>query len=168
MGVRKAQVKTENDPLEKYLILLKLGYFSLIMKNHINTACSKLALTSVFIGMLVLAAPGEAQAHARLVKSSPTSGTDLAQSPGKIELWFNELLDGNFDSIAVFPAADVGSKTRVNLVSEDAKVDEKDRTHLTVVIKPLPPGEYAVEWRVLSLDGHTATGRFKFKVIPAK
>jgi methionine-rich copper-binding protein CopC len=138
------------------------------MKNRINTDCSKLALTSVFIGLLVLAAPGEAQAHARLVKSSPGSGKELTQPPEKIELWFNELLDGNFDSIAVFPAADVGSKTRESLVPEDAKVDEKDRTHLTAALKPLPPGEYAVEWRVLSLDGHTATGRFKFRVSPAK
>jgi methionine-rich copper-binding protein CopC len=138
------------------------------MKNRINTACSKLALTSVFIGMLVLGAPNGALAHARLVKSSPASGKDLTESPGKIELWFNELLDGNFDSIAVFRAADVGSKTRVSLASEDAKVDEKDRTHLTAVLKPLSPGDYAVEWRVLSLDGHTATGRFKFRVGPAK
>jgi methionine-rich copper-binding protein CopC len=122
---------------EKYSNLLNLGYFSVVMKNRINAACSKLALTSVFIGMLVLAAPGEAQAHARLIKSSPASGADLAQPPDKIELWFNELLDGNFDFIAVFPAADVGSKTRVSLVSEDAKVDDKDRTHLTVVIKAL-------------------------------
>jgi methionine-rich copper-binding protein CopC len=127
-----------------------------------------LALTGVFIGMLVLAAPGSAFAHARLVKSSPESGGELTQPPAKIELWFNELLDGNFDSIAVFPAADVGSATRVSLVTADAQVDDKDRTHLAVALKPLPPGEYAVEWKVLSLDGHTATGRFKFKVLPAK
>lgn len=138
------------------------------MKNHMQGVYRRLCLTSVLIGMFVLAAPGTAMAHARLVKSSPESGANLAQAPEKIELWFSELLDGNFDNIGVYAAADVSSSTRTSLVVDQAKVDDKDKTHLTIALKPLSPGEYFVDWRVLSLDGHTATGRFKFKVQPPK
>lgn len=138
------------------------------MKNHMQGVYRRLGLAGVLIGMLVLAAPGTALAHARLIKSSPTSGGNLAQAPEKVELWFSELLDGNFDNVGVYTAADVSSSTRTNLAVDQAKVDDKDRTHLTIALKPLPPGEYFVEWRVLSLDGHTATGRFKFKVQAAK
>jgi len=118
----------------------------------------------VFVLLLVAAAPGTAEAHARLKKSSPAADEVLARPPEVIDLWFSELLDGNFDYVEVYPAADVNLKTRRNLAKEGAKRDEKDHTRLTLALKPLPPGEYAVEWRVLSLDGHTATGRFKFKI----
>jgi methionine-rich copper-binding protein CopC len=151
------------------LFLAGLRYFWRIMKNHnMYRAHAKLGLVTLFIGILTLAAPGTALAHARLVKSTPASGAELAQAPEKVELWFSELLDGNFDNIGVYAAADVSSSTRTNLVVDQAKVDDKDRTHLAIGLKPLPPGVYFVEWRVLSLDGHTATGRFKFKVQPAK
>jgi methionine-rich copper-binding protein CopC len=114
--------------------------------------------------MLLVAAPGTAEAHARLKKSSPEANAVLDRPPGVIDLWFSELLDGNFDYVEVYPAAEVGAKTRRNLAKAEAKRNENDHTRLTLALKPLPPGEYAVEWRVLSLDGHTATGRFKFKV----
>ncbi len=138
------------------------------MNNHMQGVYRRLGLAGVLIAMFVLAAPGSALAHARLVKSSPASGADLAQAPEKIELWFSELLDGNFDNIGVYAAADMSSSTRTSLVVDQAKVDDRDQTRLTIALKPLTPGEYFVEWRVLSLDGHTATGRFKFKVQPAK
>jgi copper resistance protein C len=138
------------------------------MKNQLNTAVGKLALVSVLSAVFVLAPPGSALAHARLVRSSPGLDGDLSQSPGQVELWFNELLDDGFNSISVFSATDADPKTRTNLVSGDARVDANDRTHLSVALNPLPPGEYIVEWRVLSLDGHTAPGKFKFKVGAAK
>ena len=113
---------------------------------------------------LLLAAPGEALAHARLLKSSPKDG-ETVKVPGHIDLWFSELLDGGgFNNIVVFSAAELKLKTHTNLADGEAKVDGKDRTHLTVTLKTLAPGEYVVDWRVLSLDGHSAPGRFKFKV----
>ncbi len=114
-----------------------------------------------------VAAPMEALAHARMIRSSPTAD-GVSESPAVIELWFNELLDNGFNSIIVYPAADASAQTHTSLTQGDAKVDPKDKTHLTVAVKPLPPGEYMVEWRVLSVDGHSAPGRFKFRVIAAK
>ncbi|MDB6021990.1 MAG: uncharacterized protein JWQ04_1847 [Pedosphaera sp.] len=119
------------------------------------------------IVLLLLAAPLNALAHARMVRSSPTPG-DVAQPPGKVELWFNEMLDGHFNSIEVFPAAQLNARPRASLTHGDPKVDAVDRTHLSVMLKPMVPGDYFVEWRVLSLDGHSAPGRFEFHVAAPK
>jgi methionine-rich copper-binding protein CopC len=128
------------------------------------TRYSLVRVVLLFAIALLLVSPKEAFAHARLLKSSPASG-ETVKDPAKVELWFNELLDGGgFNSVVVFPAAELKAKTHTNFAMGDAKVDGKDRTHLTVDIKPLSPGEYVVDWRVLSLDGHSAPGRFKFKV----
>jgi methionine-rich copper-binding protein CopC len=118
--------------------------------------------------LLLLAAPLPALAHAKLLRSTPADGDSLAKTPVQVEFFFNELLDAKFNSIKVFPAAEAGAKEHAILTKGDPMVDPKDKTHLTIELKPLPPGEYMVEWRVLSLDGHSAPGRFKFKVLEAK
>ncbi|MDB6064971.1 MAG: copC domain protein [Pedosphaera sp.] len=121
----------------------------------------------ILVVILGLAVPEAALAHARMVRSSPKAD-ELLQSPKKIELWFSELLDARFNSIVVFPAGELNARPRANMAREDARVDPHDRTHLSAAIKPLPPGVYMVEWRVLSLDGHSAPGRFTFRVLGPK
>lgn len=118
--------------------------------------------------VLLLAVPQIASAHARMLRSSPPDGATVNITPDKIELWFNELLENKFNSVQVFLASDFNAKTRTNLVLGNPKVDPKDRTHITIDVKTLAPGEYFVEWRVLSLDGHSAPGRFAFHVAATK
>ena len=115
--------------------------------------------------LFCLALVPEAGAHARLVRSVPAKGAELSASPDRIEMWFNELLDDGFNTVLVFPAAELASKLRTNLVREKPVVDPKDRTHLIVKLPALPADEYVVEWRVLSRDGHSAPGRFTFRVV---
>jgi methionine-rich copper-binding protein CopC len=138
------------------------------MKNQNNVAFHKLVIVGALTALFFLGAPKSALAHARLERSSPAADSEAAKAPAQIELWFSELLDDGFNSISVFAAADTDPKTRKNLALGDAKVDAKDRTHLINAVNPLPPGDYVVEWRVLSLDGHSAPGKFKFKVSAAK
>lgn len=114
--------------------------------------------------VLALALPREALAHAKLLKSSPADKSELAAPPKQIEIWFSELLDENFNSIDVYPTSELGAKRHAKLTDGEVKVDPKDRTHLTVALKNLAPGNYTVDWRVLSRDGHSAPGRFSFKV----
>lgn len=121
----------------------------------------------LIVNVLWMCLPQDVLAHARMMHSSPSAGA-VTPPPAKIELWFNELLDGRFNSISVFPAAQVNTPTRLNFTSGEAQVDPKDRTHLFVTLKPLQPGNYYVEWRVLSLDGHSAPGRFEFTVAKPK
>ncbi len=138
------------------------------MKNVFGTAgpihtCIQILLVTA----LILAVPLAALAHAKMLRSTPGAG-EVLQPPPQVELWFNELLDAKFNSIAVFPTAELNAKPRASLTKGEAQVDPQDRTHLIVPLKPLPPGNYMVEWRVLSLDGHSAPGRFEFRVLGSK
>ena len=137
------------------------------MKTLSDTTGRVAARLVIVLAIALAAAPVEALAHARMIRSSPTAD-GVTQSPGQVELWFNELLDSGFNSIIVYPAAEASMKTHTSLTQGEEKVDPRDKTHLTIGVKPLPPGAYMVEWRVLSLDGHSAPGRFKFRVLAAK
>ncbi len=119
----------------------------------------------LLICTLALAGAPAAWAHARLVRAVPATGAEVSPAPKQIDLWFNELLEDGFNTVTVFPAADltVGAK-RANLTKGKPTVEGKDRTHLIVAVAALPPGEYIVEWRVLSRDGHSAPGRSTFRV----
>jgi methionine-rich copper-binding protein CopC len=106
----------------------------------------------------------DALAHARLVKSAPTDKAVLTEAPARVDLWFNELLDQGFHSLEVIPAAQLKAKERVNFANGKPIIDPKDRTRVSVALKPLSPGDYVIEWRMLSRDGHSAPGRLKFTV----
>lgn len=113
---------------------------------------------------LILGLPRVAAAHARLVRSQPVSDARPSSPPTSIDLWFDELLDHEFNSIAVFPVAELESAHRTDFATGSAVVDPADETHLTITLTRMPPGEYVVEYRVLSRDGHSAPGRFTFRV----
>ncbi len=92
--------------------------------------------------------PG-AWAHARLLRAEPKSGAELSSAPKQIELWFNELLEDGFNTVTVIPAADLMAKKKTNFAKGKPLLDTADRTHLTIQIEALPPGDYIIEWRVL-------------------
>ena len=115
------------------------------------------------LALLVLS-PLLADAHARLVRSSPASRAQVAEPPERIELWFSELLENGFNSVEIVRTTELATQHRTNLAQGAPTVDRDDRTHLLVPIPRLAPGSYAVEWRVLSRDGHSAAGRFTFQI----
>jgi methionine-rich copper-binding protein CopC len=121
------------------------------------------ALAAMVCAIALAVAPA-ALAHARLVKSAPADKAVLAGAPARVELWFNELLDQGFHSLEVIPAAQLKAKQRENFAEGKPVIDARDRTRVSVALKPLPPGDYVIEWRVLSRDGHSAPGRLKFTV----
>lgn len=125
------------------------------------------ALIFLSIACLFALAP-RAEAHAHLVKSAPAKAAELSTPPAQLDLWFNELLEDGFNTIDVFPAQELGAAKHTNLAQGKVTVDAKDRTHLTVQLAPLAPGEYVVDWRVLSRDGHSAPGRITFTIKGAK
>lgn len=114
--------------------------------------------------LLIGALPSSAWAHARMIRSEPAKDAEVTAAPERVNLWFNELLEDGFNTITVFPAKELTEKKRSNLVTEKPRVNPKDRTQLSVKLAPLPPGEYILEWRVLSRDGHSAPGRLTFRV----
>jgi len=113
---------------------------------------------------LLVLSPLPVHAHARLVRSSPASRAQVEEPPERIELWFSELLENGFNSVEVVRTGELTVPHRMNLAQGASTVDPDDRTHLVVPVPRLASGSYAVEWRVLSRDGHSATGRFTFKI----
>lgn len=122
------------------------------------------AAVALLAAALVLAARTPAHAHARLERAAPADGATVA-APAAIELWFNELLDDEFNDVAVYRAKPDGSPADdANLATSKPRVDTADRTHLTTSVAALTPGAYVVQYKVLSRDGHSARGRILFRV----
>jgi len=120
------------------------------------------------VWLVALLAAHSAFAHAQLTMSSPENKASLKDAPAQVELWFNELLDEGFNTVEVYSATELNAKQHTNLAIGDPKVDEKSRNHLIVALKALKPGDFIVDYRVLSRDGHTAPGRITFQILAPK
>ena len=118
-------------------------------------------LTGALCGLLFLnvsLTTPEALAHAKLIRSQPGPFEVLAASPEDVSLWFNERLEDEFNAIEVMDPAGQHIETGF------AHVNPRDRTNLLVRLGHLSTGSYVIRWRILSLDGHPARGRFIFSV----
>jgi methionine-rich copper-binding protein CopC len=113
--------------------------------------------------LIAFAFAGSAQAHTKLVSSSPAANATVAK-PGKIILNFNEKL------IAAFV------KTSLNMTGMPGMVDHpmmpvtgytsamsKDGKTLTLTMrKALSPGTYQLKWSAAGADTHRMTGTLTF------
>ena len=104
--------------------------------------------------MPMLTAPA-AYAHAMLDHAEPRVGNTVATAPREIRLWFTQKLEQAFSSIEVTD----GSGQRV-----DSGKPRVNGNEIAVSVKNLGPGNYRVNWRVLSVDTHTSDGNFSFSV----
>ena len=92
-------------------------------------------------GLVLLAGflvPQKALAHAKLIRSRPNASEALAETPASVELWFNERLEDEFNSIEVADSA--GQKVE----DGHARVNPQQRTNLLVRLRTLSPGSYLV------------------------
>ncbi len=104
-------------------------------------------------------APRAAWAHNALVSTSPGDGTTLAEPPSSVVLTFNE------------PAIATGTRVLVTGPSGSVAAGDPKLVDSTVeqAVQPeLAAGEYQVEWRVTSADGHPINGAFSFAVRAGK
>ncbi|MEQ1545686.1 copper resistance protein CopC [Methyloglobulus sp.] len=97
-------------------------------------------------------------AHAIMVKSQPVVDSTIAESPKQVDVWFNDKVGSEYKALAVIDSAG----KRVD--NKDAAQETFDQSHLYVTIPQLPPGTYNVRYRVVSLDTHIVTGKFKFTI----
>jgi methionine-rich copper-binding protein CopC len=98
-------------------------------------------------------------AHAFLDRASPAVGSEVAGSPPALNLTYTEPVEPLFSTVQVTDAA--GAR-----VDEGKPAPLDDGRILSVKLKPLPPGVYAVEWHVTSVDTHKTEGHFTFTVKP--
>jgi copper resistance protein C len=115
-------------------------------------------LTIMALALLLGAAPLQAFAHAKLVKSDPARRAVLKQSPAQVRLWFNETIEPSFSTLKILDASG-------KAVTEGAAhVSPSDNRLLLLELPELVDGTYNVAFEVLSVDGHTVKSGFTFTV----
>lgn len=121
---------------------------------------------AALLALLALAAaltlfPGNASAHALLVRSDPVVDARLADPPTVVSAWFSESLDTSLSTMRVLDG--VGEQVD----DGDVTFSDEDATVMRVGLQEeVPPGFYAVVWETLSsVDGHFIKGSFPFTVL---
>jgi methionine-rich copper-binding protein CopC len=123
-------------------------------------------LKALVVAMLVITAPSadptDVAAHARVKRANPAIGGAVAAAaaPTELQVWFTEALEPALSALEVVNH----EGTRVD--AGDAHVDADDHALMRVSVRPLSPGQYRVNWRVVSLDTHFTSGSFPFRVDP--
>jgi copper transport protein len=108
------------------------------------------------IGLVALAFPAAASAHATLEETTPPLGKRVEIRPKQVVLFFSQRVDALDDSIVVVDA-------RGKVVSGVAQA-RRDDHYVAVPLRMLPKGAYTVRWKAISTDGHVVRGVFTFGV----
>ena len=107
--------------------------------------------------LLLLATPASVYAHAKFLRSRPSSGAKLDSPPRLVELWFSAEVSQGFSSVEV---TDSGGRR----VDRGEVTFAEGGRKAQVELGELSAGVYNVVWRVVSKDEHTIRGKFTFKV----
>jgi len=123
-------------------------------------ALSAVVVSLLVAGALVVAGAGAAHAHSALLSTDPQDGATVPHAPSTITLTFGEpaIALGTTIVVRTPDGRDAAAGHAPELV--DAEVRQS-------VDGDLPAGEYTVEWRVTSQDGHPVDGTFTFTAVEA-
>ncbi len=115
--------------------------------------------------LAALALTGTAQAHAKIVTSSPAANATVAK-PSKIVLTFNEKLVAKFASTTLTMTGMPGMKDHAPMkISGFTSVMSKDGKTVTLLMKrALVTGSYELKWAAAGADAHRMEGSFTFTV----
>jgi copper resistance protein C len=111
---------------------------------------------SLACALLSCLTPSLAGAHAYPDAVSPPDGAGLMQSPHEVKIQFTEGVELEFSRIEVKSTTGQRvNKGNIRRVAADT---------LAIDLLPLQPGDYIIEWRVLSVDTHITEGILRFTV----
>ncbi len=107
---------------------------------------------ALILGVVALAVPAAAWAHATLKQESPGFAQEVQSSPRQVVM--------HFDQITQFPVVQVLDQHGRNY----AGTATVDQLVVTTPVRKLPTGTYTIRWHVLSSDGHVVSGVWTFGV----
>ena len=108
----------------------------------------------LLIGVVALAFPAVASAHATLRYTTPKFGTELQRGPTQIGLHFDQF-------VKVLP----GAIKVLNGVGKQFALSARTEGRTVVAdVRPLKIGAYTVRWRAISADSHVVSGVWTFGV----
>jgi len=100
-----------------------------------------------------------ASAHAQLLESDPPDGEQLDEAPASVELTFNEHIEQIGSQVVITDADGNEVQDGDPLIEGPALTQD--------LLEERPAGEYTVQWRVVSADGHPVSGEFTFQAAAA-
>lgn len=115
------------------------------------------AARAVILVMALALMPAAVFAHAAMIRSAPKANSKSQQSPKLVELWFNEELEPNLNTIEVKDGRGQRVDKGAVILSEGAK-------KVQVELNDLAAGAYTVDWKAVSTDEHTVHGKFTFTI----
>lgn len=115
-------------------------------------------ITFISLLFVLLLVVGRVAAHAELQSAVPAPGAKLTRQPEEIRLGFSE---------------PVGPESTIMLFGEEfqeingvfTRVVSGTPEQLVATVPELAPGTYSVQWRVVSDDGHPASGSYTFDMV---
>lgn len=116
------------------------------------SAAFAVALTAA----LALGSQGRAHAHAIIVDSMPSVGTEVPGPDVAVSLHYNNRIDKARSRLTLL----VGEQTTLKLPIDEGGAPDV----ITAKAMGLAPGAYRLRWQVLALDGHITRGEIPFTV----
>jgi len=123
-----------------------------LLIRRVTTFAMSLAMLSMLFQV------NSALAHATLVKSDPPRRASLSSPPKRIQLWFNEKIEGSYASVTV-----LDSKKK-SITENNPEVVLDDPKSVILNIPQMEPGRYTVQYRVMSVDGHVIASSYDFSI----
>ena len=100
-----------------------------------------------------------ASAHSHLQQQLPAANTVVNASPQALTLNFSEGIETQFSGVTL-----TGPQQKTITLGKPVRSDS-NKAQLTVPVEQaLTPGEYTVNWHVVSVDGHKTKGQYTFTV----
>jgi LPXTG-motif cell wall-anchored protein len=114
---------------------------------------------TLVVGLLMV--PGVSYAHlVEMLSSLPENGAIVAEAPEVITAVFNEEMQTDTSTFAVFNA----EGQQVDNGDGGADLNDPEHASMLVSVPPLSLGVYTVRWHVVLLDGDATAGAFNFFV----
>lgn len=117
------------------------------------------------LSLATLSAPNVASAHAKVVASSPATGSTVAK-PRIVTLSFSEALLPPTAAASIIMTAMPGMKNHGEMVIRNFTTSwaNDNRTLILKLRQPLRAGSYDVRWQAAGADGHRMKGTVSFSV----
>ncbi|WP_029591852.1 CopC domain-containing protein YobA [Franconibacter pulveris] len=118
---------------------------------------SRAACLCTFV-ITLFSAPA-AFAHAHLKAQTPAADSTVERAPQSLSLRFSEGIEPAFSGVKI--TGPEGKAVSTGKVARDAN---DERLLVVPLTQTLAPGDYQVEWHVVSVDSHKTKGQYRFTV----
>ena len=111
----------------------------------------------------LLALPGMASAHSKLVSSSPAANATVAK-PTKLTLTFSETFLAPMSGVELTMTGMPGMADHAPMPIKGFKTAAAGKTMTVTLPRALPAGSYDLKWHIVGADQHKMEGNYSFNV----